>query len=58
VLGWQPRTALQDGLARTIAYFDDLLSGRKPGHAPSAGAAEDDEIVIGESGSRKRVIHA
>jgi UDP-glucuronate decarboxylase len=28
VLGWQPRTSLQDGLARTIAYFDDLLAGR------------------------------
>jgi UDP-glucuronate decarboxylase len=39
VLGWQPHTELQDGLARTIAYFDDLLSGRKPGLAPSARAA-------------------
>jgi UDP-glucuronate decarboxylase len=28
VLGWTPRTDLEDGLARTIAYFDDLLSGR------------------------------
>jgi UDP-glucuronate decarboxylase len=25
-LGWQPRVALKDGLARTIGYFDDLLS--------------------------------
>ena len=25
-LGWQPRTALKDGLARTINYFEDLLS--------------------------------
>jgi UDP-glucuronate decarboxylase len=24
-LGWAPRTDLDDGLARTIAYFDDLL---------------------------------
>ena len=24
-LGWAPRTNLHDGLARTIAYFDDLL---------------------------------
>jgi hypothetical protein len=39
VLGFQPRTALQDGLARTIVYFDDLLSERKPAHAPSASAA-------------------
>ncbi len=32
VLGWQPRVALNDGLTRTIAYFDQLLSarGRKP----------------------------
>jgi UDP-glucuronate decarboxylase len=39
VLGWQPHTELRDGLARTIAYFDDLLSGRKSGHARSPGAA-------------------
>jgi UDP-glucuronate decarboxylase len=26
VLGWQPRTALEDGLSRTIAYFDQLLA--------------------------------
>jgi UDP-glucuronate decarboxylase len=26
VLGWQPRTALEDGLSRTIAYFDQLLT--------------------------------
>ncbi len=26
VLGWQPRTALKDGLTRTIAYFDQLLT--------------------------------
>jgi hypothetical protein len=25
---------LRDGLARTIAYFDDLLSGRAPPAAP------------------------
>jgi UDP-glucuronate decarboxylase len=24
-LGWQPRTPLQEGLRRTIAYFEDLL---------------------------------
>ncbi|HXC12744.1 MAG TPA: UDP-glucuronic acid decarboxylase family protein [Stellaceae bacterium] len=30
VLGWQPRTGLADGLARTIAYFDQLLSSRAP----------------------------
>jgi UDP-glucuronate decarboxylase len=33
VLGWRPRTLLRDGLARTIAYFDDLLSGRVPGRS-------------------------
>ncbi len=26
VLGWQPRTALEDGLSRTISYFDRLLT--------------------------------
>jgi UDP-glucuronate decarboxylase len=32
LLGWEPRTPLHDGLARTIAYFDDLLSGRETAH--------------------------
>jgi UDP-glucuronate decarboxylase len=27
-LGWQPTVALDEGLVRTIAYFDALLSGR------------------------------
>jgi len=27
-LGWQPKVALAEGLEKTIAYFDDLLSGR------------------------------
>jgi UDP-glucuronate decarboxylase len=26
MLGWHPRTALRDGLGRTIAYFDQLLT--------------------------------
>jgi UDP-glucuronate decarboxylase len=26
-LGWEPRTPLEDGLTRTIAYFDSLLKG-------------------------------
>lgn len=26
VLGWQPKIALQEGLPRTIAYFDALLN--------------------------------
>ena len=26
VLGWEPKTQLRDGLVRTIAYFDRLLS--------------------------------
>jgi UDP-glucuronate decarboxylase len=25
-LGWRPNTALRDGLVRTIAYFDKVLS--------------------------------
>ncbi|MBK8285847.1 MAG: SDR family oxidoreductase [Ahniella sp.] len=27
-LGWEPTVALDEGLTRTIRYFDDLLSGR------------------------------
>jgi len=27
-LGWQPKIKLQDGLVRTIAYFDQVLSGK------------------------------
>jgi UDP-glucuronate decarboxylase len=30
VLGWQPRTELNAGLTRTIAYFEKLLSQRDP----------------------------
>jgi UDP-glucuronate decarboxylase len=30
-LGWQPTVPLDDGLTRTIAYFDRLLSGRAAG---------------------------
>ena len=26
LLGWQPRVALKDGLTRTVAYFERLLS--------------------------------
>jgi UDP-glucuronate decarboxylase len=29
LLNWKPRTALKDGLVRTIAYFDRLLSDEK-----------------------------
>lgn len=28
-LGWEPRVALEDGLKRTIAYFDQLLGARR-----------------------------
>jgi UDP-glucuronate decarboxylase len=36
VLGWQPRTDLKEGLARTIEYFDRLLTeGRELEHAAS-----------------------
>jgi UDP-glucuronate decarboxylase len=29
LLDWKPRTMLKDGLARTITYFDELLSDQK-----------------------------
>ena len=29
LLDWKPRTMLKDGLARTITYFDQLLSDQK-----------------------------
>ncbi|MER8865324.1 SDR family oxidoreductase [Mesorhizobium sp. M0751] len=34
-LNWEPRIALRDGLAKTVAYFDDLVSS---GYARSAAA--------------------
>jgi UDP-glucuronate decarboxylase len=40
VLGWRPHTQLHDGLARTIAYFDDLLSGRAAGRTRRRAAAK------------------
>ena len=36
VLGWQPEVDLEDGLVRTIAHFDRLLSGG-PARAVSGG---------------------
>jgi UDP-glucuronate decarboxylase len=29
LLDWKPRTVLKEGLASTIAYFDELLSDQK-----------------------------
>ena len=29
-LGWRPKTPLEEGLKRTIGYFDDLLRGGEP----------------------------
>ena len=28
LLNWQPRIALKDGLIKTVAYFEELLSDR------------------------------
>ena len=33
VLGWAPRTPLEEGLKRTIRYFDELLSEDRMGMA-------------------------
>ena len=32
LLGWEPKIALREGLARTIAYFDARLSNEAPAH--------------------------
>lgn len=34
VLGWEPRVALREGLAKTIAYFEQLLSEQNADAAP------------------------
>jgi UDP-glucuronate decarboxylase len=51
VLGWRPRTELKDGLTRTVAYFDKLLStrGRKPGRARQASAISQASEAIAEN---------
>jgi UDP-glucuronate decarboxylase len=36
-LGWEPRVALEDGLSRTIAYFDQLLA-KEPRRGLAQGA--------------------
>ena len=49
-LDWSPTVSVKDGLARTITYFDELLSGNIPpehvhdryleiGQRPAVGAA-------------------
>ena len=37
LLGWEPKVALDEGLGRTIAYFDRLLAGREKRRVTSAG---------------------
>jgi UDP-glucuronate decarboxylase len=39
-LGWQPTMSLENGLARTIAYFDELLSRSWAGAADRAVAPQ------------------
>jgi UDP-glucuronate decarboxylase len=39
-LGWEPRVPLETGLARTIAYFDDLLAGKRTAEEPRAVETE------------------
>ena len=41
LLGWQPRVALEEGLKKTIAYFDTLLAtgARRAAPAPSSAAS-------------------
>jgi UDP-glucuronate decarboxylase len=40
VLGWKPKIQLQEGLEKTIAYFDTLLSGGKPAAKPAKKASK------------------
>jgi UDP-glucuronate decarboxylase len=41
LLGWAPKTQLRDGLLKTIAYFDKLLSG---GTIPALAARNADTL--------------
>ncbi len=36
ILGWEPAVQLRDGLTKTIAYFDGMLTG-KPGQVLGSG---------------------
>ena len=38
LLGWEPTVALEEGLRKTIAYFEDLLAGRAGVYALIFGA--------------------
>ena len=40
LLGWKPRTGLEEGLERTIRYFDALLGGAATGEGAWPAAAE------------------
>jgi UDP-glucuronate decarboxylase len=35
ILDWRPSVALEDGLMRTIAYFERLLGSKQPTHEPA-----------------------
>ncbi|HXC90947.1 MAG TPA: UDP-glucuronic acid decarboxylase family protein [Stellaceae bacterium] len=51
VLGWQPRTALNDGLTRTIAYFEELLSaarGQNAAHVQQTSEASQASAAIAQ----------
>ncbi len=45
LLGWQPRVALDDGLTRTIAYFDRLFTERGPPRVSERGAKPMDDAA-------------
>lgn len=50
-LGWQPRVELEEGLRRTIAYFDAVLSGCHTVSGHAVEGREGDRIAVLTGGS-------
>ncbi|WP_368904622.1 UDP-glucuronic acid decarboxylase family protein [Taklimakanibacter lacteus] len=48
-LGWRPTIAVEDGVRRTIAYFDGLLGKVEPAHQPDSATARRTATLRGMS---------